>query len=211
MAPVLGGFNNIWTHHRLEAIQLAWCQGDAGSIRVQKIPWSSKWQPAPIVLPGKSHGQRSLASCSPWGRKEWDMSECTWAWCHAPLPLWRWLYVLTRVSFWFHLAGHSLCSEQGSSAEAAPEEVEGPDLESSDDTDHSSKVRDFHFHILCLEPPKNHSWHVTSAAVCGGKAPPRDGSVSTSERSLNRIWHPNDSRENKPRCDNISQSSLLVN
>nr|XP_005911265.1 PREDICTED: T-lymphoma invasion and metastasis-inducing protein 1 isoform X3 [Bos mutus] len=35
--------------------------------------------------------------------------------------------------------GHSLCSEQGSSAEAAPEEVEGPDLESSDDTDHSSK------------------------------------------------------------------------
>uniref|UniRef100_A0A8B9VYV8 TIAM Rac1 associated GEF 1 n=1 Tax=Bos mutus grunniens TaxID=30521 RepID=A0A8B9VYV8_BOSMU len=35
--------------------------------------------------------------------------------------------------------GHSLCSEQGSSAEAAPEDVEGPDLESSDDTDHSSK------------------------------------------------------------------------
>uniref|UniRef100_A0A8C6CW10 TIAM Rac1 associated GEF 1 n=1 Tax=Moschus moschiferus TaxID=68415 RepID=A0A8C6CW10_MOSMO len=35
--------------------------------------------------------------------------------------------------------GHSLCSEQGSGAEAAPEEVEGPDLESSDDTDHSSK------------------------------------------------------------------------
>ncbi|KAG5215613.1 hypothetical protein JEQ12_001189 [Ovis aries] len=35
--------------------------------------------------------------------------------------------------------GHSLCSEQGSSAEAAPEEAEGPDLESSDDTDHSSK------------------------------------------------------------------------
>ncbi|KAM7248004.1 hypothetical protein CapIbe_000043 [Capra ibex] len=35
--------------------------------------------------------------------------------------------------------GHSLCSEQGGSAEAAPEEAEGPDLESSDDTDHSSK------------------------------------------------------------------------
>ncbi|KAB0355422.1 hypothetical protein FD755_021930 [Muntiacus reevesi] len=38
--------------------------------------------------------------------------------------------------------GHSLCSEQGSSAEAAPEEAEGPDLESSDDTDHSSKSTD---------------------------------------------------------------------
>ncbi|XP_057359971.1 rho guanine nucleotide exchange factor TIAM1 isoform X3 [Manis pentadactyla] len=35
--------------------------------------------------------------------------------------------------------GHSLCSEQGGSAEAAPEETEGPDLESSDETDHSSK------------------------------------------------------------------------
>uniref|UniRef100_A0A8D1A9P0 TIAM Rac1 associated GEF 1 n=1 Tax=Sus scrofa TaxID=9823 RepID=A0A8D1A9P0_PIG len=35
--------------------------------------------------------------------------------------------------------GPSLCSEQGSSAETAPEETEGPDLESSDETDHSSK------------------------------------------------------------------------
>uniref|UniRef100_A0A8D2B6Q1 TIAM Rac1 associated GEF 1 n=1 Tax=Sciurus vulgaris TaxID=55149 RepID=A0A8D2B6Q1_SCIVU len=35
--------------------------------------------------------------------------------------------------------GHSLCSEQSSSAETAPEETEGPDLESSDETDHSSK------------------------------------------------------------------------
>ncbi|XP_032721337.1 T-lymphoma invasion and metastasis-inducing protein 1 isoform X2 [Lontra canadensis] len=35
--------------------------------------------------------------------------------------------------------GHGLCSEQGSSAETALEETEGPDLESSDETDHSSK------------------------------------------------------------------------
>ncbi|XP_012512798.1 PREDICTED: T-lymphoma invasion and metastasis-inducing protein 1 isoform X1 [Propithecus coquereli] len=35
--------------------------------------------------------------------------------------------------------GHSLGSEQGSSAETAPEDTEGPDLESSDETDHSSK------------------------------------------------------------------------
>uniref|UniRef100_A0A671ERQ4 TIAM Rac1 associated GEF 1 n=1 Tax=Rhinolophus ferrumequinum TaxID=59479 RepID=A0A671ERQ4_RHIFE len=35
--------------------------------------------------------------------------------------------------------GHGLSSEQGSSAETAPEETEGPDLESSDETDHSSK------------------------------------------------------------------------
>nr|XP_025728055.1 T-lymphoma invasion and metastasis-inducing protein 1 isoform X3 [Callorhinus ursinus] len=35
--------------------------------------------------------------------------------------------------------GHGLCSEQGNSVETAPEETEGPDLESSDETDHSSK------------------------------------------------------------------------
>ena len=27
---------------------------------VGKIPWSRKWQPTPVFLPGKSHGQRSL-------------------------------------------------------------------------------------------------------------------------------------------------------
>ena len=27
----------------------------------------SQWHPAPVLLPGKSHGQRSLVGCSPWG------------------------------------------------------------------------------------------------------------------------------------------------
>ena len=29
----------------------------------------------PVLLPGKSHGQRSLSGCSPWGRKESDTTE----------------------------------------------------------------------------------------------------------------------------------------
>ena len=33
--------------------------GDPGSIP-GKIPWRRKWQPTPVFLPGKSHGQRSL-------------------------------------------------------------------------------------------------------------------------------------------------------
>ena len=37
--------------------------------RVQKIPWRRKWQPAPAFLPGKSHGQGSLADCGPWDCK----------------------------------------------------------------------------------------------------------------------------------------------
>ena len=31
--------------------------------------WRRKWQLTPVFLPGKSHGQRSLAGYSPWGRK----------------------------------------------------------------------------------------------------------------------------------------------
>ena len=27
-----------------------------------------QWQPTPVLLPGKSHGQRSLVGCGPWGR-----------------------------------------------------------------------------------------------------------------------------------------------
>ena len=33
------------------------------------------WNPTPILLPGKSHGRRSLVGCSPWGREESDMTE----------------------------------------------------------------------------------------------------------------------------------------
>ena len=42
---------------------------------VGKIRCSRKWQPAPLFLPGKFHGQRSLAGYSPWGYKELDMIE----------------------------------------------------------------------------------------------------------------------------------------
>ena len=36
---------------------------------VRKIPWRRKWQLTPVFLPGKSHGQRSLAGYSPRGCK----------------------------------------------------------------------------------------------------------------------------------------------
>ena len=37
--------------------------------------WRRKWQPTPVLLPGKSHGQRSLVGCSPWGHEESDSTE----------------------------------------------------------------------------------------------------------------------------------------
>ena len=42
---------------------------------VGKIPWRRKWQSTPVLLPGKSYGQRSLVGCSPWGCKESDTIE----------------------------------------------------------------------------------------------------------------------------------------
>ena len=34
-----------------------------------------QWHPTPVLLPGKSHGWRSLVGCSPWGREESDTTE----------------------------------------------------------------------------------------------------------------------------------------
>ena len=42
---------------------------------VRKIPWGRKWQPTPVFLPGKLHGQRSLVGYSPWGHKELDTTK----------------------------------------------------------------------------------------------------------------------------------------
>ena len=34
-----------------------------------------QWHPTPVLLPGKSHGRRSLVGCSPWGCKESDTTK----------------------------------------------------------------------------------------------------------------------------------------
>ena len=39
------------------------------------LPQRRRWHPTPVLLPGKSHGWRSLVHCSPGGRKESDMTE----------------------------------------------------------------------------------------------------------------------------------------
>ena len=43
--------------------------------RSSKMPWRRKWQPTPVFLPAKSHGQKSLVGYSPWGHKESNMTE----------------------------------------------------------------------------------------------------------------------------------------
>ena len=43
----------------------------------QKDPWRREWLPTPVLLPGESHGQRSLEGYSPRGHKESDTTEMT--------------------------------------------------------------------------------------------------------------------------------------
>jgi len=43
--------------------------GDLGSVWIGKTTWRKAWQSTPVFLCGESHGQRSLAGCSPWGHK----------------------------------------------------------------------------------------------------------------------------------------------
>ena len=38
-------------------------------------PWRRQWHPTPVLLPGKSHGWRSLVGYSPWDRQESDTTE----------------------------------------------------------------------------------------------------------------------------------------
>ena len=44
---------------------------------IGKIPWRRKWQPTPVFLRGKSHGQRSLVGYSPWGYKRFGQDLVT--------------------------------------------------------------------------------------------------------------------------------------
>ena len=54
------------------ACQCRWCKRQGFDSWVGKIHWRRKWQPTPVILPGKPHEQRNLAGCSPWGQKELD-------------------------------------------------------------------------------------------------------------------------------------------
>jgi len=53
--------------------------GDRGGVTLVpgsgKFPWSKKWQPTPVSLPKKFHGQKRLEDYSPWGCKESDVAK----------------------------------------------------------------------------------------------------------------------------------------
>ena len=58
-----------WRSGKESTCQCRRCQRRGLNPWVSKIPCRRTWQPTPVFLPGESHGQRSLAGYSPWGRK----------------------------------------------------------------------------------------------------------------------------------------------
>ena len=75
-----------WYSVKKSACQCRRCNRQRFHPWVKKIPRNRKWQPTPVFLPGKFHGQRSLAGYSPWDRKELNTTECVHARVevHAP-------------------------------------------------------------------------------------------------------------------------------
>ena len=72
--------SHIWTTMTSLVAQMvkvsAYSPGDPGfNPWVGKIPWRRKWQPSPVLLPGKSRGWRSLVGYSPWSHRELDSTE----------------------------------------------------------------------------------------------------------------------------------------
>ena len=76
-------------------------RGGAGSISGLGRSPGNKMQLTPVFLPGKFHGQRSLAGYSPWGFKELDMTEQVSAFTHP--------HTYTVVVFLFSLFCRYFC------------------------------------------------------------------------------------------------------
>ena len=73
------------------------------SVQILKFLWSRKWQPTPVFLTGKSHGQKNLAGYSSWGCKESDVIE---PWLGLPWTfstLWSTIQMSDYVSHCFIL------------------------------------------------------------------------------------------------------------
>ena len=45
------------------------------TVNFRLLTWCRQWHPTPVLLPGKSHGRRSLVGCSPWDCEESDTTE----------------------------------------------------------------------------------------------------------------------------------------
>ena len=76
----------LYPSHRMQRVTLCRsCRNCGGGEQWVSLPFlpgnihllsgSRQWQPTPVLLPGRSHGRRSLVGCSLWDREESDRTE----------------------------------------------------------------------------------------------------------------------------------------
>ena len=66
---------------------------------VGKMSWRREWLPTPVFLPGKSHGQRTLAGYILWGCKELVMTEqLILSFSIHYFPLFQFYYIISQKS-----------------------------------------------------------------------------------------------------------------
>ena len=115
--------------HTSIKVGLPWCLSGIKSARqcrrhtfdlwVRKIAWRRKWQPTPVFLPRKSHGQRRLAGYSPWRCKRvrdglvtkqpWTLGLEKEMATHSSILAWRTLWMEEPgglLSMVLHRVGH---------------------------------------------------------------------------------------------------------
>ena len=61
-------------HHKKLGM-FSWYGNRGNYANLVLIQWRRRWHPTPVLLPGKSHGWRSLVGYSSWGREELDTTE----------------------------------------------------------------------------------------------------------------------------------------
>ena len=76
----ISGFDCIW---RQGLSRSNWKQSMEQLELHHVSSWRRQWHPTPVLLPGKSHGWKSLVGCSPWGCEELDTTE----WLHSHFSL----------------------------------------------------------------------------------------------------------------------------
>ena len=88
-----------------ESICQCWrCRRLGFSPWIGKISWRSKWQPTPVFLPGKSHGQRNLVGYSPWSHKELDITERMSTHTQAYIVLFSYISCFAHMLHILHIA-----------------------------------------------------------------------------------------------------------
>ena len=72
----------LWDH----VLPLRSASSSVGLVDCISYCWRRQWHPTPVLLPGKSHGWRSLVGCSPWGhwrvRHDWATSLSLFTFMH---------------------------------------------------------------------------------------------------------------------------------